>query len=280
MPARTLERTLMAVYEKTAARTAAVPPSRRSCPQFEARVLAVTDLSPAFRRVTLATPDVRELRLMGPDEYLGLFMPPPGRAVALPDADAVNPRSALASVPEAERPELRWYTVRAHRPEDGELDVDVVSTGHDGPGARWIAAVRPGDRVGVRAMTAPYASAPPAGHHLLLADETGLPGMLAVLDSAPAGVRFTCVAEVPGDEHLHEEVTRAPITVVRRGDAAPGSALLPALEALEPTRVDYAWVCAEGGTAAAARRHLVRERGLARRSVFSSGFWRTGGPRP
>lgn len=185
----TAKSTIRAVYS----RSMALPPERDHCPQFSARVTAVTDLTPAFRRVTITASEISDVALMGPDEYVGLFMPPPGQGLQMPDYAGLNPRSTLSRIPEASRPDLRWYTVREHRAALAEIDIDIVSRGHDGPGARWITRVKPGDPVGLRFQTAPYGSAPDVGHHVLIADETGLPG---VLESSPLTNRTPSCASV------------------------------------------------------------------------------------
>ncbi|WP_052466134.1 siderophore-interacting protein [Mobilicoccus massiliensis] len=271
-----LERGVVAAYSAVASATMAVPPKRTSCPQFVARVAGVRDLSPMFRRVTLDAPELETLERLGADEYVGLFMPRPGVPVQLPPAGD-NPRGELTRVPEDVRPDLRWYTIRAQR--GSQIDIDIVNSAHDGPGARWTRAVRPGDEVGVRVQGALYAGAPAGGHQVLLADETGLPGLLAILEAHPDRA-LTALVEVPTAEFVHDEVVAAGVPVVLRGDSAPGSALLAELEQAIVAPIDYAWVCAEAGTIAACRRHLVKQRGVSRRAVMASGFWRVGAPRP
>ncbi|MBP3949436.1 siderophore-interacting protein [Corynebacterium sp. Marseille-P3884] len=266
--------TLRAIYS----RSMALPPERDHYPQFPARVTAVTDLTPAFRRVTIAAPEIADVTLMGPDEYVGLFMPPPAQSLQMPAYAAITPRSTLSRIPEECRPELRWYTVRQQRREDAEIDIDIVSCGHDGPGARWISRVQADDPVGVRFQTAPYGSAPDAGHHVLIADDTGLPGMLGILaaHAADADRRFSAIVEVPSEDHVLPGTREAGIIVVLRGDGAPGSALAAELGQLQLDGIDYGWVCAEAKTAALGRRFLVKERNVSRRQVMSSGFWKVG----
>lgn len=275
---RVLEHAAMSMMKVVYSRTMALPPEREHYPQFPALVTAVADLTPAFRRVTIAAPEIVDVTLMGPDEYVGLFMPPPGEELRMPDDVGLNPRSSLSGLAEGVRPDLRWYTVRDLRVEQAEIDIDIVSRGHDGPGARWIRRVRPGDSVGVRFQTAPYGSAPTFGRHVLIADETGLPGMLAILHRHrnDADRRFTAIVEVPSEDHLLPGVQDADIAVVIRGDAEPGSALAAELPTLELGEIDYGWVCAEARTAALGRRHLVKDRGTGRRQVMSSGFWKVG----
>lgn len=275
-----LERPAMTALRAAHALQAASPPTRDHCPQFRADVTVLRDVSPAFRRVTLRADELRDLTLTGPDEYVGLFMPEPGLPLQMPE-NRDDPRAAVAALPVDTRPGLRWYTIRAHRPEKGEIDIDIVRSGHDGPGAVWIRDVCVGDEVGVRVCVSLYGSAPEVGHHLLLADETGLPGMLAVLDAYgdDPGRRFTALVEVPSEDFLHGEVDDAGTHVVFRGSRTPGSALQEALTGADLAPVDYAWICAEGGAVAACRRHVVRRLNVPRRSVMASGFWKLGQPR-
>lgn len=275
-----LERTTMGAYNSLYAATMAMPPKREHYPQFTARVSAVSDPTPAFRRVTLAAPEWASVVRTGADEYVGLFMPPAGTALVLPD-NALNPRTPLAKINEEVRPDLRWYTLSDHRAEVGEVDIDIVSgghDGHDGPGARWTSRVRVGDPVGVRVQTGPYGSAPTHGHQLLLADETGLPGLLAILRAHgdEPHRHLSALVEVPGEDHVLPGTRELGVQVVLRGDDAPGSALLPTLAATPLPELDFAWVCAEAATIAGARRELVKERGLARRKVMAIGFWKVG----
>ena len=207
------------------------------------------------------------------------------RGISHLPADTGDPRRALAALPEEIRGDLRWYTIRAHRPETAEIDVDVVCTDHGGPGSRWIRGVAVGDEVGVWVGVALHVDAP--GHHLLLADETGLPGLLAILEAARAHPdrTYTALVELPDEDHMPPELAEHDVRVVLRGSRAPGTALTPALEALDPGAahlppIDHAWICAEGGTVAACRARVLRGHHVPRRHVVSSGFWRLGRPRP
>ncbi|MGC5617612.1 siderophore-interacting protein [Georgenia sp. Z1491] len=271
------KRTAVSAANALYARTMSVAPLRDVYPEFPARVTGLADLTPSFRRVRITAPELAGVDRLGPDEYIGIYMPPAGTPLRLP-APAINPRGPLKKLPEAERPELRWYTIRAQEPGSDTIDVDVVATGHDGPGSRWIERVAVGDEIGVRVQSAPYGNAPAEGHHVLVADETGLPGMLAILDAhrGDPGRRFTAILEVPSRDLVTGEVDETEIDVVLRGEDPPGSALTPALAAADIDDATYGWACAEAAAVAGARRHLVKERGLDRRAVMYSGFWKVG----
>ncbi|MFQ6170822.1 siderophore-interacting protein [Oryzobacter sp. R7] len=261
--------------------TTASPVPRADQPQFAMTVAAVTDLGGGMRRVTFEAPELAVFETCGPDEYFGLLMPARGRPLALPDPGMLNVRAAVADLPEEDRPDLRWYTIRAHDPAAARIEVDIVTHGDCGPGSAWAGRARPGDRAGFRASGALYRGGDLAGRQVLVADETAVPSVAAILESlggpgaaAARGVEVHVEVGDPavlaaydlGAAHVH----------VRRG--IPGSAVVPALDrhlARGGESVAYAWACGESDLAAGARRTLVRH-GVDRRRIYFCGYWKLG----
>lgn len=73
----------------------------------------------------------------GPDQQVKLYFPRPGQtAPVLPepgtDGDPMRWYGAFQAIPEDERPWMRSYTVRAHDPASGTIDIDFVL--HEGRG--------------------------------------------------------------------------------------------------------------------------------------------------
>lgn len=268
----TFEQLQMKVLQKAAGLVMAPTVERQVYGQFPMTVRAVTDLAPHLRRITFHAPELADHRLNGPDEYFGLMMPPAGQTtVTLPSADRFNVRQAIRKLPEDQRPELRWYTIRAFRPADAEIDVDFVLHGDAGPGSRWASAAVPGHEVGFRAGTATYAPAA-AGPQLLVADETALPALSAILEAN--GTATHVYVEVP--DAAYEQPVAAPVTWLHRGADAPGSHALRAVQDASLPTLGYAWLCGESALATGLRRHLVKERGVDRRRILFSGYWKVG----
>ncbi len=265
------------VRERAEDLTAAPVPTRAHGAQWVMTVVAVTDVAPAVRRITFHANEFRGYRTNGPDEFFGLLIPR-ADGLVMPDPLEANLRRAVHLLPEAERPELRWYTLRAVRPDAGEADVDVVLHGDAGPGSAWACRVQVGDVAGFRqhnALHFPGATGP----QLLVADETGAPALAAILDARPADQPVIAVVEVPDADHVGPLPTRRPgvdLTVVVRGPQAPGSAALAAVRRLDLPDLGYAWICGEHELATGVRRHLVRDRGIDRRRVMFSSFWTRG----
>lgn len=91
---------------------------RRPRPTHDVQVVAVTPLTPALLRLTLAGPTLDTLTVEHPTQWVKL---------ATPDGHS------------------RAYTIRHHRPAERETDIDIVLHGN-GPLSRWAASARTGDQ--------------------------------------------------------------------------------------------------------------------------------------
>lgn len=140
--------------------------------------------------MVFAAPDVANMKTDGPDQRIKVFFPLPGQdAPQVPQGEDWYAR--YRALPEGERAPMRTYTIRALRPEAGEVDVDFVLHGETGPASRWATHARIGDRIGLLAPDAQVADSsqgfewkPPADVQrvLLVADETALPAVAGILE--------------------------------------------------------------------------------------------------
>jgi NADPH-dependent ferric siderophore reductase len=214
---------------------------------FAVEVGAVRRLSPSFVRVTFTGPDLDRFADNGYDQRIKLVLPPPGRdTVDLPAGDDWYAR--WRALPDEQRNPIRTYTVRAVRPEAGEVDVDLVRHGDGGPASRWAGQAGPGARAALVGPDAGYdgdhggvefrppwtADRPEWDGSLLLAgDETAAPAICAILERLPAGARGRALIEVPvaADALPVEAPPGVSVTWLARGGEAPGVRLVPAVQA-------------------------------------------------
>ncbi|WP_298176273.1 siderophore-interacting protein [Saccharomonospora sp.] len=252
---------------------------------LSAHVRHVRRLTPRLVRVTFAGADLHEFVDSAPDQYVKVFFPVPGtRTPQLPPPltdDGMSWYRQYLNMPDDVRPSMRTYTVRASRPHVGELDIDFLLHDNAGPGSRWAASAEPGDEV---ALLGPYGLYDvPAGTswQLLVGDESAVPAIAAICEQLPASAVVTVFVEVadstdeiplrrPGGEHVD-------VRWVHRGDALVGEAVLAAVrEATLPEGEPYAWISGEADLVKRIRRHLVRERGVDKRHITFTGYWRRG----
>jgi NADPH-dependent ferric siderophore reductase len=175
---------------------------------------------------------------------------------------------------------MRTYTVRHARPEQCELDVDIVLHGADGhetegPGSAWARRATAGDRVAMFGAYAEYDPPPDTGWQVLVGDETALPAIAAACERLPAGTSAHVVVEVADAAEEQPLAGDVAVTWVHRGRHQ----LAAALRALHLPRTPggYAWVGGEASSVKAVRRQLLAEHGLHRDRVTFMGYWKRGG---
>ncbi|WP_328946497.1 siderophore-interacting protein [Streptomyces sp. NBC_00250] len=269
-------------------------PAPLPLPLRRLRVVATRPLTPRMRRVTLGGPSLAGFALAGPDQQVKLFFPRPGQAepvlpVPDPDGDVMRWYAAYSALPEAERPWMRSYTVRAHDPAAGTVDIDFFlhgdggtgeagareDSGGEGPATRWARAARPGDAVGMFGPSAAFAMPvdPGAGDWTLLyADACALPALATVVAALPPGQRAVAYVQVSDAAEVPPLPTAGDLTVrPLYGDTSAADALRA--DPLPDGR-PYVWLAGETSAVRALRRHLVEEQGIDRHSVHFAGYWR------
>lgn len=178
----------------------------------------------------------------------------------------------------------RRYTIRSFDAAAAAVTLDVSLHGA-GPGTDWIRAARVGDRIDAIGPRGKIALRTEAEWHLFVADETGLPGVLAMLEALPSGSTAEALLEVDtADDQQQPDVGgREGVSLRwlhRSGRSAPGdSALLrEALAGVSlPSGVGQAYVAAEAGVVRTIRQDLA-ERGLAQEQIAAKAYWRRGLP--
>jgi len=231
-------------------------------------------------RVSLTGEDLRKVKVDAKDAYIKLFFPREGeeRPVLPPPLtdDVSSWYRTYLQMPDDIRPPMRTYTIRAHR--DDEVDIDFVLHGDVGPASKWAGRARPGDHVAFVGPAGLHSPPEDTDWQLLVGDETALPAIGAIVEDLPRGTRAHVYVEIdgPAEEQRLNTPGDVKITWVHRS-GAHGAALLDAVRAATfPEGKPYAWVSGESGLVKEVRRHLVRERGVDKRAITFTGYWRLG----
>jgi NADPH-dependent ferric siderophore reductase len=217
------------------------PVIRRS-PAHTGRVIAVDQLTPRMRRVTVQADSMAGVEIRPAQDVELLLREQSGRRVK------------------------RRYTIRSARPHAGELDLDVLLHGA-GPGSTWGATAAPGDEVQFQGPRGKL-QLTSATWHLLVGDESALPADEAAI----------AVIEVhDADDELP---IRGEMHWVHRGEHAPGTPelLVAAVEALPlPDGAGHGYLMGETRTMVALRA-VLEQRGLPHEDIFVKGYWNIGRP--
>jgi len=245
-------------------------------------VIRTERISPNFVRVTVGGEQLAPLPHVGFDQWFRLFLPQEHGETSfnLPNRADLIGYLKFMRMPEATRPHLRNYTVREFRPGANELDIDFVVHGDEGVATRWATRTKPGDTVALLDQGRGFDPDPAAEHHLLVTDETGLPAVAGILRDLPRDARGTAYIEIPHADDARG--TGAPEGfevrwLVRDEGVRPG---IPALEAVKnwamPAGTLQAYLVGEQALPTGARRWLVNELGVPKKSILFSGYWKIG----
>ncbi|MDG4772992.1 siderophore-interacting protein [Solwaraspora sp. WMMD792] len=249
-------------------------------------VLEQERISPHFVSVTLGGDDFAHLEQSGYDQFGRLFFSPPGQAEAtLPTSDKWMRQYAL--LPARRRPRTRMYSIRRFRPEISAFDIEVAvheeaGGGPSAPGTAWALAAKPGDRVTFLDEGYCYQPTHAATWQLLVGDESALPAILAILDSAGPTLPTEVFVEVPTSADIRHDVTVPAGTTMHwlprdDPDRKPGALALPAVrDATLPSGPSYTWTAGESALATGLRRHLVTDRGVPKSDIAFVGYWKHG----
>lgn len=278
-------------------------PSSPSHHIIRATVYSVSAPAENLRRITVHSPELVGFRLSGPDEFFGLLMPPnPSGELHLPSHDGgANIRASVAAMPASQRPNLRWYTVRAFDPEQGRITFDVVTHGVNtpckndvGPGLAWVLRTRAGDQVGIWTCQGLWHRAQNA--QTLIADPSAAPSIHAILEYtqtfAPEQLCDMHIIVVAESQHDLEpslvadwESKLGSLEVLFSATTDFSTAVMSHLQQLDraehpATQSKYVWVAGEGQLCKDVRHHAIHTWGLNSESVQWCPYWFLGRARP
>lgn len=245
-------------------------------PTHVTEVRRVSDLTAGVRRLTVAG-GLERYRSAGPDSFVHVLLPPPGRTELTIGSDFSW--TACFAMADDERPVGAYYTVRHHRPDDDEIDLDVVLHDDAGPASGWAAVAAPGDPVALWGPRTTYRPAEGTDDLLLLADDTGLPALCAIAESLTADQRARAIVEVAdeGEEQAIDSAAAVEVTWLHRNGTPPGRfrGLVDAVHGLAPTSPEaYVWGGGESRLMTEIRKHVRRTWGLPREQVSLTPYWR------
>lgn len=219
-------------------------------------VLARQRITPNMLRLTLGGESMATFPADQPSAHIKLVFPRPGE----------------------ERSTMRTYTVRSQR--DGEIDVDFVLHEDGGPASTWAANAQPGDTILI-AGPGPVKRLPEdADWNLLIGDMTSLPAIGANLERLSANAKGRAIIEVTSEADIQDFDLPPGMRIDWLINPHPGSdseLLLNTLKDSEwlPGKPGI-WVACEFSAMRKLRRHLIDERGVDKREMYISSYWKLG----
>lgn len=148
-------------------------------------------LSPSMLCCVFSGEDVRQMKIDAPDQRIKLLFPSlNGKPSALID-DGVSWWESICAMPAEDRPIPRTYTLRHVDADAGEMTVEFVMHGTEGPASAWAINAQPGDALQIAGPNRAYPH-DSGGYEwnphsevkqaLVIADETALPAAKAIVE--------------------------------------------------------------------------------------------------
>lgn len=239
------------------------------------RVLRTEMLTAKMKRVVVGGDEIEGF---GSGPNIKLLIPPVG--LAEPEWPLAGPKGSPIWPEESRRPAVRTYSVADFDARRGELSIDFVLHGKDGPAANWAMKAVVGDQLGVGG---------PGGRglresnwYVLAGDHCALPAIANMLRNLPAGARGRAVIEVPdaGEQQALQKPAGLDVTWLHRNglEAGNNSLLTAAARSLAWPKEEnaFVWIAGESSSVRAIRAYVRDELGVDRRQFLAIGYWRRG----
>lgn len=138
------------------------------------------------------------------------------------------PENGVVELPENGMPQgvIRTYTMRALELDKGEMTLDFVAHGEEGPASRWALNCKEGDPLGVLMKEKTKPLFKPADYYLLVGDHTALPVISVILEQLPDDAKGKAILEVYAKEDRLELIKPDGVEVVWVFNERPGEEVL------------------------------------------------------
>lgn len=235
------------------------------------RLAARHEVYPGMVRLTLAGEGGLGLE---PDGYHVKLLVPADR-LRLPVWPSVGANGVTQWPTGQDRLHVRYYTIRALRPEIGEIDIDVVQH-KDGRISDWASTAQPGEIIGVMGPSAGELPSHPEAL-LLAGDETALPAIARILgDLNGSGGGCVVVAYPVGLDPSHY-FPDTPLNVITLPPHRFRNEVFDRVRtACRDVTIKSAWFGGEFENAQQLRRFFKQELGLSKENQLSVAYWREG----
>ncbi|NRB00696.1 MAG: siderophore-interacting protein [Rhodobacteraceae bacterium] len=237
------------------------------------RILTVSKawyLTPNMIRVTFSGPELEGFPVGREGGNCKLLIPDPEET-----RDAFEDR-----VEHGPAPQRRTYTVRHYREDSGELDIDFVAHGDNGPASRWATQAKPGDFLGFMGPSTAKVTDFTADWYLVAADPSALPVAAATLEAMPRDAKGICLFEVTAEEDRQDIDAPEGMEMHWLVHPHPDKASTQQEDFLRkmawPEGRVQTCIAGESGVIKSLRGYLHREKGIPREDTYISGYWKIG----
>jgi NADPH-dependent ferric siderophore reductase len=239
------------------------------------RVKRKQHLAPNLMRITLSGDALAGFPAHSDGSHIKLMLPRAGQID--PVLPTLGPDGPIWP-PADQRPIVRTYSVSQYHAEAGELDVDFVLHGDNGPASSWAIHAEIGAGVGVAGPGGPDRFQANADWFLLIGDLSAYAAIAAVCRALPDDARGHILLEISDETEQCPLPCPPGMTLAwlsRNGTRAGTSQLLlNAVSKLAWPSTPSVTLAGESTQIVAIRDWLMNEKGLPRNSFYAVPYWK------
>lgn len=238
-------------------------------------VASLRDITPHLRRITFHAADLRYYPANAAAAHIKVFLPRAGQAQ--PDLPKLTENGPVWAA-DAVRPIVRTYSIRAIRPQQGEIDIEFALHDHSGPAVNFARQAKPGDKIGISNPGGPKPMLPAAEFYCLAGDPSSLPAIAALLENLPAdseGQVFIRV-DTPADVIDLQKPAGIELSWIIGGTEKTTDLITQFCAQPQPPSGTHFWLAGEDRLVVELRRYLRREQQCDRNQLYAVPYWREG----
>ena len=226
-----------------------------------------TFLTPHYIRVILEGAALETFAAARVGANNKIIVPQEGVPLILPD----DPRSLKQE--QVQRPIIRTYTMRNLDLKTGEMTIDFVAHGEEGPASRWALRAQKGDDLLVMMKEKTKPLFIPSDKYILVGDHTALPVISVLLEG-------TAIIEVYGKEDILDLTKPEGMDIQWQFNATPGrnSALAKAFKdtTIQKDQTPFIFAAAEYSIVGEIQKHIRTAYTLERKQWHAYSYWKYG----
>lgn len=177
-------------------------------------------------------------------------------------------------------PPRRTYTVRSYDAVNGEMSIDFVAHGDNGPASKWASHAKAGDFLAFLGPSLPKVVDFSANWYLVAADPSAIPVAAVTLEAMPRDAKGVAIFEVTSIEDKQDIHAPEGVEIhwlVQPDPQNASTAQEDFIRAIPwPEGRVQTCIAGESGVIRSLRAFLHQEKQLPRSDTYISGYWKIG----
>lgn len=177
------------------------------------------------------------------------------------------------------RKRMRTYTVRHLHAQTGEMDIDFVTHGDEGPASAWAISAKIGDVIGLSSPGSPKLKTSGSHKYLIAVDMTAFPAAAAGVEALPANAQGNFYTEILNPADIQPINAPAGINfywIVNEDAGRSSPALINAIKEQSLDGDESIFIAGEFKMVGDLRSYFRDEKRYPKDQLYISSYWKHG----